>query len=285
MSNEPTPPAQQQEPPGRTDEMQPKPRDEMTDYTGSGLLDGKVALVTGGDSGIGRAVCVAFAKEGADVALAYLCEDADAEHTEKLIQAQGRRSMAIRGDLADPEHCKGLPPQVVDELGGLDILVNNHAVQQPVDSLEELSDEQWRRTFEVNVHSFFYLSKAAVQHLDAGGTIINTSSINGLRGNKTLIDYAATKGAILALTYSLAQTLMDRRIRVNCVAPGPVWTPLIPSTMPAEKVEGFGQQAPMGRAADPDEIAPSYVFFAAERLSSYYTGEVLAPVGGETMPG
>jgi NAD(P)-dependent dehydrogenase (short-subunit alcohol dehydrogenase family) len=173
----------------------------------------------------------------------------------------------------------------VKELGGLDVLVNNVAYQQPVRSLEELSDEQWRHTFDVNIHSYYRVTKAALRHMPDGSAIVNTSSINGLRGNKTLIDYAATKGAINAFTYSMAQTLLERRIRVNAVAPGPVWTPLIPATFDEEKVGKFGSQTPMGRPAQPDEIAPSYVFFAAERLSSYYTGEVLAPIGGETLPG
>ncbi|MGH3785698.1 MAG: SDR family oxidoreductase [Pseudonocardiaceae bacterium] len=265
--------------------MRPEPADEMADYVGRSLLDGKVALVTGGDSGIGRAVCVAFAKEGADVALAYLCEDADAEHTAKLVSDQGRRCLTIAGDLADAEHCRQVVQRVIDELGQLDVLVNNVATQEPVDALEELSDERWLRTFDVNIHSYFWMTKAALPHLRPGSSIINTGSVNGLRGNKSLIDYSATKGAVHVLTFSLAQTLLEREIRVNCVAPGPVWTPLIPSTMPEEKVESFGQQAPMGRAADPDEIAPSYVFFAAPQLSSYYTGEVLAPSGGEIFPG
>ncbi|MGW0162624.1 SDR family oxidoreductase [Mycobacterium sp. NPDC003323] len=271
--------------PGRTDEMDRRPRDEMRDYVGRDLLAGKRALITGGDSGIGRAVAAAFAKEGADVAIAYLEEDADADHTVGLIEAQGRRGLALPGDLADPAHCRQIVADTVSTLGGLDILVNNAAYQSPVDDLAELSDEQWRRTFAVNIDSFFYVTKAALSHLTPGGNIINTSSINGLRGNKSLIDYSATKGAILALTYSLAQALSDRGIRVNCVAPGPVWTPLIPATMDAEKTESFGEQAPMGRAAEPDEIAPSYVFFAAGRMSSYYSGEVLAPIGGETLPG
>ncbi|NMH95202.1 SDR family oxidoreductase [Pseudonocardia bannensis] len=265
--------------------MQPKPRDEMEGYVGRGLLDGEVALVTGGDSGIGRAVCVAFAKEGADVALAYLSEDADAEHTAELVRAQGRRSLTIRGDLADPAHCRAVVERTVAELGRLDVLVNNVATQETEEELEKISDERWLRTFDVNVHSYFRVTKAALPHLGQGSSIINTGSVNGLRGNRSLIDYSASKGAVTALTYSLAQALVDRGIRVNCVAPGPVWTPLIPSTMPPEKVESFGAQTPMGRAAQPDEIAPSYVFFAAEQLSSYYTGEVLAPLGGETLPG
>ncbi|MEW9547374.1 SDR family oxidoreductase [Nonomuraea sp. NPDC050783] len=282
---ETTPPEQKQQHPGQTGEMSPQPRDEMRDYVGRNLLEGKKALITGGDSGIGRAVAVAFAKEGADVAIAYLNEHEDAAHTRKLVEETGRRCVLLPGDLADRAHCGSVVEQAVSELGGLDVLVNNVAYQAPVDSLEELSDEQWEHTFAVNIHSYYRVTKAALPHLREGSAIINTSSINGLRGNKSLIDYAATKGAINAFTYSMAQVLVDRGIRVNAVAPGPVWTPLIPATMPEEKVESFGQQVPMGRAADPDEIAPSYVFFAANRMSSYYTGEVLAPIGGETLPG
>lgn len=271
--------------PGHTNDMSPQPADEMHDYTGSGLLTGKRALITGGDSGIGRAVAVAFAKEGADVAIAFLSENDDAAHTVDLIEREGRRAVRLPGDLSKPEHCRKIVTDTVDGLGGLDILVNNVAYQKPVDDFTELSDEQWEHTFAVNIHSFFHVTKAALPHLSDGSAIINTASINGLRGNKTLIDYSATKGAVIALTYSLAQSLQDRGIRVNCVAPGPVWTPLIPATMPADKVESFGEQVPMGRAAQPDEIAPSYVFFATGRLSSYYSGEVLAPIGGETLPG
>ncbi|MEV5408469.1 SDR family oxidoreductase [Thermopolyspora sp. NPDC052614] len=285
QQRESTPPEQSQPYPGRTGEMTPEPTDEMRHYTGSGLLAGKRALITGGDSGIGRAVAAAFAKEGADVAIAYLDEHEDAEHTKGLVEAEGRRCVTIAGDLADADHCVEAVETAVKELGGLDVLVNNVAYQQPVQSLEELSDEQWQHTFDVNIHSYFRVTKAALRHLPDGAAIVNTSSINGLRGNKSLIDYAATKGAINALTYSLAQTLMDRRIRVNAVAPGPVWTPLIPATFDEDKVGKFGEQTPMGRPAQPDEIAPSYVFFAAERLSSYYTGEILAPIGGETLPG
>ena len=271
--------------PGQTADMTPQPRDEMRDYVGTGLLSGKRALITGGDSGIGRAVAIAFAKEGADVAIAYLEEEADATHTVSLIEAAGQRGVHLPGDLADPSHCRGVVEETVKQLGGLDIVVNNVAFQSPVSDLAEITDEQWRRTFAVNIDSFFHVTKAALRHLPDGSAIINTGSINGLRGNKTLIDYSATKGAVIALTYSLAQSLADRGIRVNCVAPGPVWTPLIPATMDAERTESFGEHVPMGRAAQPDEIAPSYVFFAASRLSSYYSGEVLAPIGGETLPG
>ena len=271
--------------PGHTADMAERPQDEMRDYVGRDLLAGKRALVTGGDSGIGRAVAVAFAKEGADVAIAYLEEHDDAIHTADLIEAAGRRCVRLPGDLAQAEQCRAVVQRTVDALGGLDVLVNNVAFQHPVDDFTEITDEQWRRTFSVNIDSFFYVTKAAVPHLSDGGAIVNTSSINGLRGNKKLIDYSATKGAVLALTYSLAQALSDRGIRVNCVAPGPVWTPLIPATMDAEKPDDFGQHVPYGRPAQPDEIAPSYVFFAATQLSSYYSGEVLAPIGGETLPG
>lgn len=265
--------------------MDPAPRDEMRDYTGSGLLRDRRALITGGDSGIGRAVAVAYAKEGADVAIAYLSEHDDAEHTRKLVEETGRRCVLLPGDLADPAHCRDVVSRTAAALGGLDLLVNNAAYQAPAGSLTDITDEQWRHTFAVNIHSFFHVTKAALAHLPDGGGIVNTASVNGLRGNKDLIDYSATKGAIIAFTYSLAQSLTQRGIRVNCVAPGPVWTPLIPSTMSEEKVERFGAQVPMQRPADPDEIAPSYVFFASDRLASYYTGEVLAPVGGLTMPG
>ena len=271
--------------PGHTSAMPDQPADEMRDYVGSGLLTGRHALITGGDSGIGRAVAAAFAKEGADVAIAYLTEHDDATHTVGLIEAEGRNAISLPGDLAEPDHCRKVVADAAKALGGLDLVVNNVAFQNPVDDFAELSDSQWRHTFAVNIDSFFHVTKAALAHLPRGGSIINTASINGLRGNKTLIDYSATKGAVIALTYSLAQSLQERGIRVNCVAPGPVWTPLIPATMPAEKVESFGSQVPMGRAAQPDEIAPSYVFFAAGRMSSYYSGEVLAPIGGETLPG
>ena len=271
--------------PGHTADMAEPPMDEMHGYVGTGLLAGKRALITGGDSGIGRAVAVAFAKEGADVAIAYLSEAADAAHTVSLIEAAGQKGVPLEGDLADPGHCREVVERTVEQLGGLDIVVNNAAFQAPVDDFTEISDEQWRHTFAVNIDSFFHVTKAALKHLPDGSAIINTGSINGLRGNKTLMDYSATKGAVTALTYSLAQSLAPRNIRVNCVAPGPVWTPLIPATMDAERTSSFGEHVPMGRPAQPDEIAPSYVFFAAGRLSSYYSGEVLAPLGGETLPG
>lgn len=265
--------------------MAEEPRDEMRDYTGSGLLTGKIALVTGGDSGIGRAVCVAFAKEGADVAISYLSEDEDARKTAELVEEQGCRAVLLPGDISEHDHQKALVERTVEEFGGLDILVNNAAFQNPVDKPEDLTYEQFQRTFATNIEATFFVTQAALAHMADGSAVINTASITGLQGHKQLLDYAATKGAIIALTYSLAQALVERNIRVNAVAPGPVWTPLIPATFPKEKVESFGSDTPMGRAAQPDEIAPSYVFFASNRLSSYYSGEVLAPVGGQTMPG
>ena len=278
-------PSQQQPRPGREGETEPEPHDEMRGYRGTGKLEGRMALITGGDSGIGRAVCTAFAKEGADVAIAYLSEDDDADHTKGLVEAEGRRAITIKCDLQREEECRRAVEETVSQLGGLHVLVNRVGTQTPVDSPDELTSEQWDGTFKTNVYSYFWTTKAALPHLGEGAAIINTGSVNGLRGNKSLIDYAATKGAVHVLTFSLAQALVDRGIRVNCVAPGPVWTPLIPATMSEEKVEQFGQQVPMGRAGQPDEIAPSYVFFASEQLSSYYTGEVLAPIGGETLPG
>ena len=265
--------------------MSPEPHDEMRGYTGSDKLAGRVALVTGGDSGIGRAVCVAFAKEGADVAIAYLSEHDDASHTRRLVEGEGRRAITLACDLQREAECQRIVRETVAQLGRLDVLVNHVGTQTPVDSPEEVSTEQWEGTFKTNVYSYFWTTKAALEHLKPGSAIINTGSVNGLRGNKSLIDYSATKGAVHVLTFSLAQALVERGIRVNCVAPGPVWSPLIPATMPEEKVEQFGKQVPMGRAGQPDEIAPSYVFLASEQLSSYYTGEVLAPIGGETLPG
>lgn len=278
-------PQQSQQPPGDTGRMAPEPRDEMRGYTGRDLLRDRRALITGGDSGIGRAVAVAFAKEGADVAVAYLNEHADAEHTAKLVRAEGRRCLLLPGDLGDRAQCEKVVEETVREFGGLDLLVNNVATQQELDSFDELTDEQWTHTFDVNIHSYFRVTAAALPHLPEGSAIINTGSVNGLRGNKKLIDYSATKGAVHSWTFAMAQSLVSRGIRINCVAPGPVWTPLIPATMAEGHVEKFGQQVPMGRPADPDELAPSFVFLASDQMSSYYTGEVMAALGGETTPG
>lgn len=278
-------PEQQQSRPGIEPEMDPEPRSEMRDYRGSGKLEGRRALITGGDSGIGRATAISFAKEGAEVAIAYLSEDADATETVELIEGAGGRANSFRADLSGEETCERLIAEAVEWLGGLDALVLHHADQAPVDDFSELRTEQWQHIMQTNLTSFFWLSRAALEHLDEGSSIIMTGSVNGFRGNSSLIDYAVTKGGIHALIYSLAQNLQDRGIRVNGVAPGPVWTPLIPATLDEEKVASFGQQSPMGRAAQPDEIAPSYVFLASEQLSSYYTGQILAPTGGEIHPG
>lgn len=278
-------PAQQQPYPGATQPMDPDPHDAMRDYQGSGLLAGYRALVTGGDSGIGRAVSVGFAKEGADVAVVYLSEHGDAEHTAELVRETGRRCVLLPADLGEEERCREVVDSAAEQLGGLDIVVNHAGTQREVERPEDLDTEQLTRTFEVNVYGTVWVSREALRHLSKGGAIINTGSINALRGNKSLIDYAASKSAVHALTYSLAQALVDRGIRVNCVAPGPVWTPLIPATLAPGHVESFGDQVPMGRPAQPDEVAPSYIFLAAPRLSSYYTGQVLAPVGGEIHPG
>ncbi len=278
-------PGQSQPHPGHTGEMTPHPADEMRGYRGSGLLEGRRALITGGDSGIGRAVSAAFAKEGADVAITYLSEDADARHTADLVTGEGRRCFTYGGDLAEERHCRDTVARAAADLGGLDVLVLHHGTQSPVKDVRELSTEVLERTFRVNVLSYFWAVQAALDHLREGSSIIITGSINGLRGNKSLIDYSASKAAVMVLAQSLAQHLMDSGIRVNCVAPGPVWTPLIPATFDEERVEGFGEQAPMGRPAQPDEIAPSYVFFAASRSSSYYSGQTLVPAGGEIHPG
>lgn len=285
MSDDQVFPAQQQDRPGHEGEMSPEPHDEMRGYVGSGKLEGKVALVTGGDSGIGRAVCAAFAKEGADVAIAYLSEDDDAKHSAGLVEAEGRRAITLRFDVQQEDEARRIVRETVEQLGKIDVLVNHAGTQTPVDSPEEITTETFDGTLKTNLYGPWWSIHEALGYMGEGASIINTGSVNGLRGNKELIDYSASKGAIHVLTMSLAQALVDRGIRVNCVAPGPVWTPLIVATFPEDKVEAFGKQVPMGRAAQPDEIAPSYVFFASEASASYYTGEVLAPIGGETTPG
>src|SRR4051812_29748706 len=278
-------PPQQLDRPGDESEMTPEPQDSMEGYTGTGKLSDRVALVTGGDSGIGRAVCVAFAKEGADVAIGYLSEDEDAEHTKSLVEAEGRRAITLRFDVQKEDEARGIVRDTVEQLGSIDILVNHAGTQTPVDSPDEITSEQWDGTLKTNLYGPWWSTHEALKHMGEGSSIINTGSANGLRGNKSLIDYSASKGGIHVLTMALAQALVERKIRVNCVAPGPVWSPLIVATFDEDKVKEFGQQVPMQRAAEPDEIAPSYVFFAAEESGSYYTGEVLAPIGGETTPG
>jgi NAD(P)-dependent dehydrogenase (short-subunit alcohol dehydrogenase family) len=278
----PPQPKQQQTPPGTTDEMRPKPDHGEESYKGSGKLEGRVALITGADSGIGRAVAIAFAREGADVLISYLSEDEDARETAKWVREAGRRAVTVSGDIADERHCRSLVERCVRELGGIDILVNNAAHQATFDSLEDISSEEWDKTFKTNIHSQFYLAKAAVPHMKPGSTIVNTASINAKNPNPTLLAYATTKGAIANFTAGLAQMLAEKGIRVNCVAPGPVWTPLIPATMPKEKVESFGKDVPLGRAAQPRELAPPFVMLASEE-SSYITGAMIPVTGGRPM--
>lgn len=283
--SEPKPPFAKQhlEKPGLESELEPRPRYQAPQYHEAGKLRGKVALVTGGDSGIGRAVAVLFAREGCDVAIAYLPEEeSDARETLQQIGAVHRQGIGIAGDVSDPKFCETAVCQVVDDLGGIDILVNNAAFQQHVDSIEDLTIEQWEHTFHTNIDGYFFMARAAIPFMKPGSCIINTGSITGLEGSKALLDYASTKGAIHAFTKSLAKNLVDRGIRVNCVAPGPVWTPLNPADRDAEDVAKFGSDTPYGRPAQPEEIAPAFVFFASPADSSYITGEVLALLGGET---
>ena len=276
-------PAQHQPKPGIEAEVTPRPQYEAPLYSGSGKLRDKVALITGGDSGIGRAVAVLFAREGADVAIVYLEEEqVDAEETRRAVEAEGRRALLLPGDVKSSEFCRRAVARTVSEFGRLDILVNNAAYQQHQKSLEDLSEEQWDRTFRTNIYGYFYMAKAALAHLKAGSSIINCGSITGIQGSKDLLDYSSTKGAINAFTKSLAQNLVERGVRVNCVAPGPVWTPLNPSDKSAEEVAKFGADTPMKRPAQPEEIAPAFVFFASEADSSYITGEVITLLGGET---
>ena len=282
---EPKPPfpKQHQQHPGLEAEVDPRPRYEAPRYKGADKLKDKVALITGGDSGIGRAVAVLYAREGADVAIVYLKEEQrDAEETRQAIKAEGCQCLLIPGDVSDPDFCRDAVEQALDEFGQLDILVNNAAFQQHQESIEELSEEQFEKTFRTNIFGYFYMAKAAIPHLKPGSAIVNTGSITGLEGSKQLLDYSATKGAIHAFTKSLAQNLVEKKIRVNCVAPGPVWTPLNIADKPAEKAGEHGKETPMERPAQPEEVAPAYVFFASEADSSYITGEVLTLLGGET---
>jgi NAD(P)-dependent dehydrogenase (short-subunit alcohol dehydrogenase family) len=279
-------PPQTQPKPGLESEMDPQPRYKAPLYKGSGKLAGKAALITGGDSGIGRAVAVLYAREGADVAVVYLKEEqSDAEQTRRAVEAEGRKCLLLPGDVTDPKFCKQAVERTVAEYGKLDVLVNNAAYQQRQDRLEDITEEQFEKTFRTNIFGYFYLTKAALAYMGRGSAIVNCGSITGLEGNKTLIDYASTKGAIHAFTKSLAQSLVERGIRVNCVAPGPVWTPFIPSSGTPEKTAEHGKGTPMGRPAQPEEVAPAFVFFASEADSSYITGEVLTLLGGETRAG
>ncbi|MEU8216813.1 SDR family oxidoreductase [Micromonospora taraxaci] len=275
-------PAQQQSAPGSTAQMNPKPDHGEESYRGSGKLDGKRALITGGDSGIGRAVAIAFAREGADVLISYLDEeeDADARETIRLVEEAGRRGVAVRGDITDESHCQELVDRAVRDLGGLDILVNNAAYQMSQDKgILGITTEQFDRVLKTNLYAMFWLCKAAIPHLTEGAAIINTASIQAFDPSPQLLDYATTKAGIANFTKALAADLAEQGIRVNAVAPGPVWTPLIPATMPEEKVKQFGTDTPEGRPGQPAELAPAYVFFASQE-SSYVTGEILGVTGG-----
>lgn len=279
-------PEQQQSHPGIEADIEPRPRYEAPHYRAAGKLEGKCALITGGDSGIGRSVAVLYAREGADVAIVHLpAEEEDARETRSAVEAEGRRALLIAGDVTDPDFCSDAVEQTVNELGKLDILVNNAGFQQHQASLEDISNEQWDLTFRTNIYGFFYMARAALPHLRPGSAIINTGSITGLEGSKQLLDYSATKGAILAFTKSLAQNLVPRGIRVNSVAPGPVWTPLNVVDKPPEEAAEHGADTPMKRPAQPEEIAPTYVFLASTADSSYITGEVVTLLGGETTAG
>lgn len=275
-------PEQTQEAPGSFAAMQPRPDHGETSWVGAGRLQGRIALITGADSGIGRAVAIAFAREGADVALCFLNETSDADDTARLIEAEGRNCMKIRADLSDPDECRRTVRHVVNDWGRIDILVNNAAHQTVCDRFEDLTPKEWDKTFAVNIDAIFHLSQAALPHMGAGSSIINTTSINADKPNPSLLAYATTKGAIQNFTAGLAQLLAEKGIRVNCVAPGPVWTPLIPSSMPGEKVATFGQDVPMKRPAQPVELASAYVMLA-EPMSSYVSGATIAVTGGAPM--
>ena len=270
--------------PGKEKPMKPRPEFIRPDYRGSGKLEGKVALITGGDSGIGRAAAVAFAREGADVAILYLNEHEDAAETQRLIEAEGRHALLIATDIAKASNCDKAVKKTVKKFGRIDVLINNAAQQFPKKSIEEITEAQLDRTFRANIYAMFFLTKAALPHMGEGSSIINTTSVTAYRGSPQLLDYSTTKGAIVSFTRSLAHSLVDRKIRVNGVAPGPIWTPLIPATFPGEKVSKFGSDVPLGRAGQPSEVGPCYVFLASED-ASYMTGQVLHPNGGEIVNG
>ncbi|MDB5607367.1 MAG: short-chain dehydrogenase/reductase [Bradyrhizobium sp.] len=282
MADYPKPPypAQRQPMPGSTAKMDPPPDHGEISYKGSGKLKGKKAVITGGDSGIGRAVAIAYAREGADILIAYLDEHDDAREVKALVEQQGRKAVLVAGDLRSPEHCRYVIKQAVEALGGVDILVNNAAHQATFKGIDDITDEEWQMTFEVNIHAMFYLTKAAVPHMKQGSAIINTASVNSDMPNPILLAYATTKGAIQNFTGGLAQMLAAKGIRANAVAPGPIWTPLIPSTMPEDAVKNFGKQVPLQRAGQPAELATAYVMLA-DPSSSYTSGTTVAVTGGK----
>lgn len=285
IQQHPTPPqpAQKQQQPGIEEKMQPQPQSDEPAYQGSHKLNNKVALITGGDSGIGRAVAIAFAKEDADIAIVYLNEHEDAEKTKIMINKLGRKCELIAGDIGNEKFCQEVISKTLNTFGKIDILVNNAGEQHEQKKLEDISAEQLEKTFRTNIFSMFYLTKAALPHLKEGSAIINSTSVTAYKGSPELLDYSSTKGAIVAFTRSLSQSLAERKIRVNAVAPGPIWTPLIPASFSEEKVKHFGEQVPLKRAGQPDEVAPSYVFLASEIDSSYMTGQVLHPNGGTVV--
>lgn len=275
-------PAQQQRVPGTLDEMDPRPDHGEDSYQGHGRLNDKKAVITGGDSGIGRAVAIAYAREGADVLISYFNEHDDARDTAQLVEQTGRKAILVPGDISDPAHCRAIVDQAVEAFGRIDILVNNAAHQMTFEDITDIPDEEWDKTFRTNIHAMFYLAKAAVPHMGSGGAIINTTSVNADMPKPTLLPYATTKGAIQNFTAGLAQMLMPKGIRVNCVAPGPVWTPLIPATMPPEQVQEFGASYPIGRPAQPRELAPPYVMLASDE-ASYISGATIAVTGGKPV--
>ncbi len=276
------PPAQSQAVPGTTGVMTPRPDHGEASYRGSGKLTGKAAIITGGDSGIGRAVALAYAREGADVLVSYLNEHEDAQETADLVTQAGRRAVLVPGDISEEAHCQVVVDRAVQEFGRLDILVNNAAMQRSHDSIDEISAAEWDMTFRTNIHAMFYLCKASLAHMQSGAAIVNTTSINAKNPSPSLLAYATTKGAIANFTAGLAQMVAAKGIRVNCVAPGPIWTPLIPSTMPEEKVETFGQDTPLGRVGQPAELAGAYVLLASDE-GSYMTGAMIPVTGGRPM--
>ncbi len=276
---EPPQPRQQQDMPGSTNAMKPRPDHGEDSYRGSGLLEGRAAIITGGDSGIGRAVAIAFAREGADVLISYISEDEDARETARWVEEAGRKAVLMPGDIKEAAHCQAIVDRAIEEFGRLDILVNNAAHQATFSELQDISTEEWDVTFRTNMYSQFYLAKAAVAHMKPGASIINTASINSTDPSPSLLPYATTKGAIANFTMGLAQMLGEKGIRVNAVAPGPIWTPLIPSTMPPERVESFGKSTPLGRAGQPAELAGIYVLLASDR-GSYISAAVVPVTGG-----